>query len=296
LPLAGLQSARLQGVNLARAELQFASLAHAHLQGADLSGAQLRGADLLGAQLHGANLTGAKLQGANLMFAELQGANLVAAQLQRADLMNAQLHGVNLSGAKLLGTDLRGAQLNGASLRSASLYTKYTPNSIELVDVRGLKWEPPTAKELLAIQQEGLIWDQTHSKAVRPQIMSCLRDDSTQVKCKNSYDLQQFGELISAELWGLACVSSYIAQGVFYNGLRDLFLPAAHRGGEIYLDFALRLHDLHKQDIRESSCPGLLFSSEKSKVLLARMSKWLKESQRPGEPILRDNFDVERSR
>jgi uncharacterized protein YjbI with pentapeptide repeats len=296
LPLADLRVAHLQGVNLARAELQFADLAHAHLQGADLSGAQLRGANLLGAQLHGANLTGAKLQGAVLMFAQLQGANLVGAQLQGADLMNAQLHGANLSVAKLQGTDLRGAQLNGASLRFASLYTKYMPKSIELVDVRGLKWEPPTAKEVLAMQQEGLRWDQTHSNAVPPQIKSCLRDNSTRVTCKDSHDLQQFSELIYAELWGLACVSPYIAQEVLHNALQGQSLPAARRGGEIYQYFAIRLYDSHKQGMGESSCPGLLFSNDRGKVLLKRMSRWLEESQRPGEPILRENFDAGRNR
>ena len=84
LQLAGLDSARLAGVDLEGADLRWAWLRWAQLDGADLSHADLRDAHLNGASLAGAEMTGARLRGAHLEGASLLGV---------LDLDHAQLEG-----------------------------------------------------------------------------------------------------------------------------------------------------------------------------------------------------------
>jgi uncharacterized protein YjbI with pentapeptide repeats len=161
MPMADLREANLQGANLWQAHLQGADLTRAQLQEAKLMDTQLQGAKLMMTQLQGASLIGAQLQGAVLWAAQLQGASLMSAKLQAADLQNADLRGADLRNAELQGAFLFQANFRGARLRDATLYTSsimMMDAVFELVDARGLKWRPLSAKEMQRLHKEQIGW------------------------------------------------------------------------------------------------------------------------------------------
>ena len=85
------------------------------LQLAGLDSARLAGVDLQGADLRWAWLRWAQLDGADLSYADLRNAHLDGASLAGAEMAEAQLRGAHLEGASLLGVlDLGQAQLEGA--------------------------------------------------------------------------------------------------------------------------------------------------------------------------------------
>ena len=293
---ANLVWAELQGANLMHAQLQGANLIHARLQGASLLGAQLQGADLAYAQLTGAHLISAHMQGASFMGAELQGASLMDARLQGANLMDARLQGASLKGARLQaadlmraqlqGADLEYAQLKGGDLRLASLYTESLPPATELVDVRGLKWKPLSAKEVEALKKiadnadnkswtlqnrDGFLKDLDGATATAglkaPTIELCLLDETTEITCKNSIGSGEFRERMSKELEVLACQSSYIAHGIVARLNRESPDDSVIEG------FAVRLQNIRKKAVTGDSCPGLFALAEGDAALLTRLAE-----------------------
>ncbi len=296
---ANLEHAQLQGAHLAYAELQAAYLRDAQLQGANLEYAQLQGANFEDAQLQGANLERAQLQGTNLERARLQGANLELgnlgaanlqrAQLQAANLTFAQLHGARLIRAQLQGadlrhsqlqaTDLRGAQLQAADLRGALLYTNLMPSTIELVDVRGLKWLALTAKEMetlnkIAADVTWLVPDAflktlgaaTARGLKAPTIESCLEDVNTEIICKKTFDRDKFREEVFKELEAQACQSSYLAHGILAR------LSRSFREDFVTVGLAARLRDIRKNGTSKNWCPGLFLITDYDTELLTKLA------------------------
>ncbi|HEY3304153.1 MAG TPA: pentapeptide repeat-containing protein [Candidatus Binatia bacterium] len=293
LQSADLREAQLQGANLRQAQLHGADLERANLQGVDLSGAQLQGADLSGARLEGAELLWAQLWAAILPEAQLKGAYLWRAELQGADLARANLQGADLSGAKLQGANLARANLQGANLREAIIYSKSIDKTVvELVDARGLKWQPLPSKELKRLREAQLAWAwaivkrplklyqldkfneaiQEAAVAVlaRPQIGRCLRNKGTQVRCKD-LSPEHFRELFLPEMEKLACQSSDIARRVLR--LRPI-RPSLLLGSEAPATkgLALRLQKRVKKAENNDSCPGLTNLTEEDKASLSELA------------------------
>jgi hypothetical protein len=187
-----------------------------HLRQAKMARVILLGADLRGAQLQGANLVGAQLQGANLEEAELQGADLLGAQLQGADLFKAQLQ--------------------GADLREANLYgVEGDLSKEELIDARGIVWEPLPVDKSWALGQALSTWIKdegalletlqrlgaaSHPDAPQLRLQSCLARPDTPLVCDKRYDpekpeaLAAFKRELHEKLSKLACESPWIAQGL----------------------------------------------------------------------------------
>lgn len=276
LQMANLRGADLQGAKLYGARLQGADLRWAKLQGAALGYAQLQGANLEDAQLQGADLGSARLQGADLKGAELQGADLGSAQLQGANLAFAQLQGANLAYARLQGADLRGAQLQGADFRDARLYSVGVPDNTELIDARGVVWEPLPDDKYRALINNLPTWIKDPDErqlvlgrlaaASRPgapqlRLHSCLaRQSISPLDCDNWYDpdnpaeLAAFKKELHAYLVDPACASPWIAQGLIEQIPR--FITGSSRQG---LEVEL------KNRLDEKKCPGLRGLSQKWK-------------------------------
>ncbi len=279
MPMADLREANLQGANLWEADLGGADLRETQLQRTILFGTQLQGAKLWGAQLQGADLREAQLQGANLQGAQLQGAILWRAQLQGANFLETQLQGANLAMAKLQGADLPLVQLQGANLLKATLYTELIKSAdIELVDARGLEWQPLSAEELKQVQEvlpfrpqltERQLQQATVAGLTPPLITSCLRDQDTRVPCKKDLSLDQFRESLLPELEKLACQSPDIARGILQRYEDPLFshplFPFAAKG------LALRLKNRLQTGASNESCPGLTLLSGADKEYLKRL-------------------------
>ena len=157
---AQLQSAKLDGVMMAKRDLSEADLSGASLVGANLSGANLSGASLYCADLRGcdlryarldhADLRGVSFKGANLSYAMMDFADLRAAtmlrmgdklkfqgnahdespfgavdfsatSLRHASFRNAKLDNANFTDALLEGATFRGARMRSACFRNAVL-------------------------------------------------------------------------------------------------------------------------------------------------------------------------------
>lgn len=156
---AQLQSAKLDGVMMAKrdlseADLSGASLVGANLCGANLSGASLycadlRGCDLRYARLDHADLRGASFKGANLGYAMMDFADLRAASMLRmgdrlkfqgnahdespfgaVDFSNASLRHASFRNAKLDNANFTDALLEGASFRGARMRTACFRNAV----------------------------------------------------------------------------------------------------------------------------------------------------------------------
>lgn len=287
---AELWQAQLQGAYLFRAQLQGARLWRAQLQGADLSRAQLQGAWLGEAQLQGAYLVNAQLRGAYLVNAQAQGADFVNADLQGARLWHAQLQGADLSRAQLQGARLPQAQLEGASLENASLYTNALPRTVELVDARGLKWEPLSAKEVTQLKKIVDNWsrqsqnpflklrqdrylkqlDNTVAAAALkpPTLGSCLADEKAEVKCKKAYGLTEFREKLSEKLVTLACQSPDIMHGIVQR-----IFQAARSKDSATAGLARHLQDIREKDMNKVACPGLFALSADDATLLTGLAR-----------------------
>jgi uncharacterized protein YjbI with pentapeptide repeats len=277
---ADLRQAQLQGAHLWQAQLQGANFEHAHLQGADLSAAQfqgadfryaqLQGADFRYAQLEGADLGAARLQGANLWKAQLQGANFEHAQLRGANLWDAQLQGANLEQAQLQGASLLGAQLQGANFRGARLYSVGVPENTELIDARGVIWEPLPEDESRALGNDlkKLIKDQeerhrvldrltqaSHPGARKLKLQSCLASFETPLVCAKRYDPENLAELEAFKkelhdyLGKLACTSPWVAHGLIWQILRipERDPDSSRRGMKV----------VFKKRLDDKNCAGL---------------------------------------
>ena len=292
---AQMRSALLIGADVRRARLQGANLIGARLQGADLRGARLQGADLLGAALQGADLSGAALQGAGLLVAKLQGADLSRAELQGADLLGAALQGADLSVAKLQGANLSVAKLQGADLSEARLYQNGYPES-KLLDIRGAIVEPLSQEELLEFQSM-LVESISSSSALEesslqrldaaakpgaevPMFDSCLTDQKSQLKCKQTYDAidpdrrREFMVRLHEALVTLACENTDIARGV----LRQIryMLRSSDNSDSTRTGLATVL--LARMKANEP-CPGLAGLSAEDKAELEKLAKEEAERQ-----------------
>jgi uncharacterized protein YjbI with pentapeptide repeats len=261
LESANLQGAKMQGTVLNEVVLQGANLSGANLQGTNLSASALQEANLTGAKLQGTTFRSRLLEGATFAKAQLQGANFQGAWLHGIDLSGAQLQGTNLSGAQLQGANLSGAEMRGTDLRGAVLYTERMPHDPypDLVDARGLKWQPLSAEEVRSLRESKLrlpwLSKEKHSRyeaeiekaAVRglkpPRFRSCLRESGTQVTCVDDLPLAKFPALLLEEMERQACQSPDTARGVL-SRLESID------------GLALRLQNAAKTaDAR--SCPGL---------------------------------------
>ncbi|ADW17177.1 pentapeptide repeat protein [Desulfobulbus propionicus DSM 2032] len=213
----------LQNVSLENTDLQSAYLGDSRLDFADIHDARLQGADLRGAHLLGANLASTCLQGAILTKAQLQGADLRGADLRGADLQEADLRGADLRGALLRAANLSKAQLQGANIDG---------REEELVDARGVTWDPLAAEMRDALTVEARRWipDKAHVQLVihrlnappespRPQLRSCL-SQSDHLVCErrsnpqNPEELELFRRHTLAALSALACASPHVAWGI----------------------------------------------------------------------------------
>lgn len=137
-----LQSAQLQGINLAQAFLSEIKLSSAKLFGANLGFAHLQCSDLRwvdarfstfnGARMQGAILDGATFIGADLFVVDLRGASLDGTRLQ-----SAHLNGAQLEGARLLnigydeGTDFTSASVDAATIVAVAKLKSGLYNSAE---------------------------------------------------------------------------------------------------------------------------------------------------------------------
>ncbi len=127
---------------------EYLALCQVQLQSADLDGADLAGANLRRADLSNADLVAADLASANLERANLSDADLNLAYLGNADLRAAILRGADLRNAYLPDADLRGANLAGASLERGYLdgalfggafFSSTTMANLDLSGVKGLE-------------------------------------------------------------------------------------------------------------------------------------------------------------
>jgi uncharacterized protein YjbI with pentapeptide repeats len=293
-----LQKRSLRGANLYRVLMPMADLREANLQGANLGHAQLQAASLILAQLQGATLVGAQLQAADLM----------SAKLQAADLGNAALQGANLQNAELQGAFLLKANFKGAKLRDATLYTNpimMMGAVFELVDARGLKWRPLSAKEIQQLRREqtGWAWStqnlSTHfSDRIRlaarpgytpPQMVSCLRGPDllgiyTQVTCKDAYALDEFRKRLVSELEQLACSSPHITRGLawrFYNNAQFSNTIFDRQDSITTKGLMAHLKQRLTNVADKRLCPGLALLTSEDKQYLRGLAEW-DESQRRG--------------
>lgn len=310
LPMADLREANLQGANFRDADLLGVDLARAQLQEVNLSGAELQGANLGQAQLHGASLINAQLQGANLGLAQLQAADLTFAKLEGANLENADLQGADLSNAELRGAVLWKAKLKGANLRDATLYappiTKRMDAVFELVDIRGLKWQPLRAKDIETLRKEqiGWAWSAPHlqtmffdfiREAARPgstppQMVSCLRGPDlqgvqTQVTCKESYSLGEFRKRLLPELEQLACGSPYIARGLFERFDTERLFSNTRDAQDSTIKGLMAHLQQRVNVVGKGLCPGLALLTVEDKQRLRGLAEWDDETSRLFPPI-----------
>jgi uncharacterized protein YjbI with pentapeptide repeats len=277
-----LRGRSLRRANFTRALMPLADLIGANLQGADLGGADLRGAILVNANLRGAILVGADLKAAILVGANLQAAILLGADLRAAELQVAQLHGVDLWNAQLQGANLQGAILVGANLRGASLYANSLLRTIELVDVRGLKWQPHSAKEVEELKTIADKWDPLRRDYLFKRLdsamatanlepatfESCLLDEKTEVKCKKAFALAEFRKKLSKELVTLACQSSYTAHGIMRRVRGESPTKESTTKG-----LATRLQEIRKKNVNKESCPGLFALTADDAAELTRLAE-----------------------
>ncbi len=146
---AQLQSAKLDGVMMAKRDLSEADLSGASLVGADLNGANLSGTSLYCADLRGCDLRYARLDHADLRGASFKGANLNYAMMDFADLRAATMlrmgdrlkfqgnaHDESPFGA----VDFTGTSLRHASFRNARLdHANFTDALLEGASFRGAR-------------------------------------------------------------------------------------------------------------------------------------------------------------
>jgi hypothetical protein len=190
----------------------------------------------------------------------------------------------------LQGASLSQAQLQGASLANVSLYTNSLPRTVELVDARGLKWQPLGAKDVTQLKKIVDSWSRqsqdpflklrqdrflrqldnaTATAALKPPTLeSCLADEKTDVKCKKTYDVAKFRKALSDELVTLACQSSYILHGIvqrIFQGLRSK--DSATEG------LATRLQDIREKNMNKGSCPGLFALTADDATLLKGLAQ-----------------------
>jgi len=146
---AQLQSAKLDGVMMAKRDLSEADLSGASLVGANLCGANLSGASLYCADLRGCDLRYARLDHADLRGASFKGANLSYAMMDFADLRAATMlrmgdklkfqgnaHDESPFGA----VDFTAASLRHASFRNAKLdHANFTDALLEGASFRGAR-------------------------------------------------------------------------------------------------------------------------------------------------------------
>ncbi|MDG4561326.1 MAG: pentapeptide repeat-containing protein [Candidatus Competibacter sp.] len=290
-----LLDAQLQGVVSSGARFQGADLSQARLQGADLRWAQLQGAVLSAAQLQGADLSQARLQGADLRGAQLQGADLSAAQLQGVDLRWAQLQGADLSQARLQDADLSQARLQGADLSQAWLYRNGNPSQSKHLDIRGVIVQSLSQKESLefqsmlkSISSQPVALDRAlqcmdaaaKPGAEAPMFDSCLTDQNSQLKCKQTYDAidpdrrQEFMTRLHESLVTLACEDTDIARG-FLRQIRHVGLRSSDDLDSTRIGLATVL--LARMKANEP-CPDLAGLSAEDKAELERLAK--KEAER----------------
>jgi uncharacterized protein YjbI with pentapeptide repeats len=284
---ADLSFAQLQGARLSAAQLQGANLWRAQLQGANLWLAQLQGAKLWEAQLQGADLSGAYLQGADFLLAQLQGAGMRAANVRGANFRAAQLQGADLSEAQLNGANFLAARLQGAAFEGTQLYPTSTTYSLfELVDVRGMEWNPLSADAVKQLQKEQTHWvwysrkhqdwfnQSIHIAAETglkpPVIGSCLRNAETRISCKREYSLDEFRRRLQEYLAALICESSDTAHGVLQ---RIKYSVDSERKDSSVAGFAPRLQNMLDTSPRAKLCPGLASLSEDDKALLRKLAQ-----------------------
>lgn len=146
---AQLQSAKLDGVMMAKRDLSEADLSGASLVGANLFGANLSGASLYCADLRGADLRYARLDHADLRGASFKGASLSFAMLDFADLRAATMlrmgdqlkfQGNAHDESKFGAVDFSNASLRQASFRNAKLdHANFTDALLEGASFRGAR-------------------------------------------------------------------------------------------------------------------------------------------------------------
>jgi hypothetical protein len=190
---------------------------------------------------------------------------------------------------------LERAQLQGANLQNASLYIKSMPSTSELVDVRGLKWRPLSAEEVVALKEKADDWgfarryrywkqfdNATATAGFKPPtIESCLSDKNTEITCKKTVDLGEFRERVFKELEALACQSSYIAHGILLrltewaDRFADVYgVQAANtEKGSAREGLAVHLQDIRKKGVTKDLCPGLFSLSEGDAALLTKLAQ-----------------------
>jgi len=146
---AQLQSAKLDGVMMAKRDLSEADLSGASLVGANLCGANLSGASLYCADLRGCDLRYARLDHADLRGVSFKGANLSDAMMDYADLRPAtmlrmgerlQFQGNAHDEQPFGAVDFSGAALRQTSFRSAKLdHANFTDALLEGASFRGAR-------------------------------------------------------------------------------------------------------------------------------------------------------------
>ena len=276
-------------------KLERISLLGRSLRRAQMGSVLLVGADLRGARFQGAVLLAAQLQGADLQWAQLQGAFLLDAQLQGVVSSGARFQGADLSQARLQDADLSQARLQGADLSQAWLYRNGNPSQSKHLDIRGVIVQSLSQKESLefqsmlkSISSQPVALDRAlqcmdaaaKPGAEAPMFDSCLTDQNSQLKCKQTYDAidpdrrQEFMTRLHESLVTLACEDTDIARG-FLRQIRHVGLRSSDDLDSTRIGLATVL--LARMKANEP-CPDLAGLSAEDKAELERLAK--KEAER----------------